>query len=51
MYPHSDERLRPVESGASIFVDANRYLVKAAKVGEITHNPNRIAHDSFSTLT
>jgi prenylcysteine oxidase/farnesylcysteine lyase len=33
VYPHSDELLRPQEIGASIFVEANRHLVKAAKVG------------------
>ena len=31
-HPHGDENLRPVELGASIFVEANRHLVKAAKV-------------------
>ena len=33
VYPHGDERLRPIELGASIFVSANRHLVKGAKVG------------------
>jgi prenylcysteine oxidase/farnesylcysteine lyase len=33
VYPHGDERLRAQEVGASIFVEANRHLVKAAKVG------------------
>ncbi|GMK54379.1 hypothetical protein CspeluHIS016_0109650 [Cutaneotrichosporon spelunceum] len=32
VYPHGDTNLRPVELGASIFVDANRNLVKAAKL-------------------
>lgn len=31
VYPHGDERLQPVELGASIFVDANRHMVKAAR--------------------
>lgn len=34
VYPHGDERLRAQEVGASIFVEANRHLVKAAKVGQ-----------------
>lgn len=32
VFPHGDERLRPIELGASIFVSANRHLVKGAKV-------------------
>jgi hypothetical protein len=32
VYPHGDERLRPIELGASIFVDANKHMMKAAKV-------------------
>jgi hypothetical protein len=32
VYPHGDERLRAQEVGASIFVEANRHLVKAAQV-------------------
>ncbi|TXT11838.1 uncharacterized protein COLE_02248 [Cutaneotrichosporon oleaginosum] len=32
VYPHGDTNLRPVELGASIFVEANRNLVKAAKL-------------------
>lgn len=32
VYPHGDERLKAVELGASIFVDANRNLMKAVKV-------------------
>lgn len=32
VHPHGDERLRAQELGASIFVTANRYLQKAAKV-------------------
>ncbi|ORX34627.1 Prenylcysteine lyase-domain-containing protein [Kockovaella imperatae] len=31
VYPHNDTSLRPVELGASIFVDSNRHLVKATK--------------------
>ncbi|ORY25191.1 Prenylcysteine lyase-domain-containing protein [Naematelia encephala] len=31
VFPHGDERLRPVELGASIFIEANRHLYKAAK--------------------
>ncbi len=31
-YPHSDERMKAFEIGASIFVDADRHMVKAAKV-------------------
>lgn len=33
VYPYDDESLKPIELGASIFVDANVNLVKAAKVG------------------
>jgi prenylcysteine oxidase/farnesylcysteine lyase len=36
VYPHGDERLRAQEVGASIFVEANRHLVKAAKVRLLT---------------
>lgn len=32
VYPHGDNSLRAIELGASIFVDANKHLVKAAKV-------------------
>lgn len=32
VYPHSDPRTRPVELGASIFVEANRHMMKAVKV-------------------
>ncbi|KAL7418891.1 hypothetical protein Q5752_006575 [Cryptotrichosporon argae] len=32
VHPHSDERLYPIELGASIFVDSNRHMVKAAKL-------------------
>ena len=32
MYPHGDNRTDPVEVGASIFMDSNRHMVKAAKV-------------------
>ena len=37
MYPHSDPRQRPVELGASIFVEANRHVVKAARVSFMRH--------------
>jgi prenylcysteine oxidase/farnesylcysteine lyase len=36
VYPHGDGRLRAQEVGASIFVEANRHLVKAAKVRLLT---------------
>lgn len=32
VYPHGDESLRAQELGASIFVSANRYMMKAAEV-------------------
>jgi hypothetical protein len=32
VHPHNNESLTPVELGASIFVEANTHLVKAAKV-------------------
>jgi len=32
VYPHGDQRLRPIELGASIFVESNRHLMKSAKV-------------------
>ena len=32
VYPHNDPNFRPVECGASIFVEAHRHLVKAARV-------------------
>ncbi|BEJ12051.1 hypothetical protein CspHIS471_0205110 [Cutaneotrichosporon sp. HIS471] len=35
VYPHGNTTLRPVELGASIFVDANLNLVKAAKLFEL----------------
>jgi hypothetical protein len=37
VFPHGDARLRPVELGASIFVEANRHLVRAAEVHPVTH--------------
>lgn len=33
MHPHSDERFPPAELGASIFVGANKNMIKAAQVG------------------
>ncbi|EIW73268.1 hypothetical protein M231_03632 [Tremella mesenterica] len=36
VFPHSDPRYRPIELGASIFVEANRHLVKAAKKFNLT---------------
>lgn len=33
IYPHDDDRARPQELGASIFVDSNLNLMKAVKVG------------------
>ncbi|KAK4685297.1 prenylcysteine oxidase / farnesylcysteine lyase, partial [Tremellales sp. Uapishka_1] len=36
VFPHSDPRIRGVELGASIFVDANRNMMKAAKYFNLT---------------
>ncbi|RSH90653.1 hypothetical protein EHS25_001258 [Saitozyma podzolica] len=36
VHPHGDPNLRPVELGASIFVEANRHMVKAAKLFNLT---------------
>lgn len=35
MHPHGDARLAAVELGGSIFVEANRHMNKAAKVGQL----------------
>ncbi|WVQ76257.1 hypothetical protein IAR50_005922 [Cryptococcus sp. DSM 104548] len=36
VYPHGDQRARPQELGASIFVEANQNMMKAAKVFNLT---------------
>lgn len=33
IYPHDDDRARPQELGASIFIDSNLNLMKAVRVG------------------
>lgn len=48
VYPHGDKNLRPVELGASIFVDANRNLVKGAKVSEAVSEPRECSQPNHS---
>ncbi|WVQ80435.1 hypothetical protein IAT38_002540 [Cryptococcus sp. DSM 104549] len=36
VYPHRDQRTRPVELGASIFVEANQHLIKAVEKFNLT---------------
>jgi hypothetical protein len=51
VYPHGDERTRAIELGASIFVAANRHLVKAAKVSPGRYMRHRIdCKRQFSAL-
>lgn len=35
VYPRDDPRARPIEIGASVFVEANKHMNKAAKVYEL----------------